>query len=118
MSGLIRLAPFEAKSLVCRIGSAAHVLATESVKRAARARFDRLEHCGFFRRSGNGRLVRELDPSIARIMADCGEYVMPHLSTATRYDRDFPQLEKKRFPLKTNLQYFQQSHAVRTTMQQ
>ncbi len=67
-----------------RIASAAHVLATESVRRAALARFDSLEHCAFFHRSGNGRLKRTFDPAVAEILADCGVSVMPNLSTATR----------------------------------
>lgn len=66
------------------VASAAHVLAAESVKRAAIARFDSLEHCAFFRRSDNGRLVRKFDAGIAGIVADSGVSVMANLSTATR----------------------------------
>ena len=66
------------------IASATHVLATESVKRAALARFDSLEHCAFFCRSGKGRLERRFDVAVAEIVADCGVSVMPNLSTCTR----------------------------------
>ena len=66
------------------VASAAHVLAAESVKRAAIARFDSLEHCAFFCRSNNGRLVRQFDAGIAGIVADSGVSVMANLSTATR----------------------------------
>ena len=66
------------------VASAAHVLATESVKRAALARFDSLEHCAFFCRSGNGRLERKFDLAVAGIVANCGVSVMPNLSTCTR----------------------------------
>ncbi len=66
------------------VASAAHVLAAESVKRAAIARFDSLEHCAFFRRSSSGRLVRQFDAGVAAIVSDRGVSVMPNLSTATR----------------------------------
>ncbi len=66
------------------VASAAHVLAAESVKRAAMARFDSLEHCAFFCRSNSGRLVRKFDAGIAGIVAKCGVAVMANLSTATR----------------------------------
>ncbi len=66
------------------VASAAHVLAAESVKRAAIARFDSLEHCAFFRRSESGRLVRHFDAGVAAIVADSGVSVMANLSTATR----------------------------------
>ena len=66
------------------VGSAAHVLASESVKRAAKAGFDSLEHCAFFCRSPCGRLERRFDPEIAGIVAESGVSVMPNLSTATR----------------------------------
>ena len=66
------------------LASAAHVLSAESVKRAAMARFDSLEHCAFFRRAGSGRLERRFDPDVAEIVADSGVSVMANLSTATR----------------------------------
>ena len=66
------------------VANAAHVLAAESVKRAAIARFDSLEHCAFFHRSDSGRLVRKFDAGIAGIVADSGVSVMANLSTATR----------------------------------
>ncbi len=66
------------------VASAAHVLAAESVRRAAIARFDSLEHCAFFRRSSSGRLVRHFDEGVAEIVAYSGVAVMPNLSTATR----------------------------------
>lgn len=65
--------------------SAAHVLATESIRRAALARFDSLEHCAFFERdAADDRLVRRYDPDVASVVADSGAFVMPNLSTATR----------------------------------
>ena len=67
-----------------RIASSVHVLATESVKRAALAGFDSLEHCAFFCRSKTGRLERRFDLAVAEIVANCGVSVMPNLSTATR----------------------------------
>lgn len=66
------------------LASAAHVLSAESVKRAAMAGFDSLEHCAFFRRAGSGRLERRFEPEIAEIVADSGVSVMANLSTATR----------------------------------
>ncbi len=69
------------------IASVAHVLATESIKRAAKARFDSLEHCAFFCRGPSGRLERRYDPEVASIVADCGVSVMANLSTATRSHR-------------------------------
>ncbi|MDE2790930.1 MAG: amidohydrolase family protein [Paracoccaceae bacterium] len=66
------------------VASVVHVLATKSVKRAALARFDSLEHCAFFCRSANGRLERKYDAVVAGIVADCGVAIMANLSTATR----------------------------------
>ncbi|MDE0303814.1 MAG: amidohydrolase family protein [Albidovulum sp.] len=66
------------------VASAAHVLAAESVRRAAVARFDSLEHCAFFRRVSSGRLERRYDPEIACIVAESGVSIMANLSTATR----------------------------------
>ena len=66
------------------LASAAHVLAGESVRRAAKARFDSLEHCAFFERDADGRLVRRFDPEIADTVAASGASIMPNLSTATR----------------------------------
>ena len=66
------------------VASVVHVLATKSVKRAALARFDSLEHCAFFCRSASGRLERKYDAAVAGIVADCGVAIMANLSTATR----------------------------------
>ncbi len=66
------------------VASVVHVLATKSVKRAALARFDSLEHCAFFCRSASGRLERKYDATVAGIVADCGVAIMANLSTATR----------------------------------
>lgn len=62
----------------------AHVLATESIRRAALAGFDSLEHCAFFARGGDGLLVRIYDPEVAQVVAGSGAVVMANLSTATR----------------------------------
>lgn len=66
------------------VASVAHVLAAESVRRAAVAGFDSLEHCAFFCRASNGRLERRYDPEIAGIVAESGVSIMANLSTATR----------------------------------
>lgn len=63
--------------------SVVHVLATESVRRAATARFDSLEHCAFFVRNGAGLLERRYDAVAAAMVRDSGAYVMANLSTAT-----------------------------------
>ncbi len=62
----------------------AHVLATESIRRAALAGFDSLEHCAFFERDPGGLLVRAYDSEVARVVAGSGSVVMANLSTATR----------------------------------
>lgn len=64
--------------------SAVHVLAPESIRRGALARFDSLEHCAFFVRDSLGALERRFDPAIAGIIRDSGARVMANLSTATR----------------------------------
>jgi imidazolonepropionase-like amidohydrolase len=64
--------------------SVAHVLATESIRRAALAGFDSLEHCAFFNRNSAGLLVRVYDDTVAQTVADSGTFVMANLSTATR----------------------------------
>ena len=66
------------------VASVVHVLAAESVRRAAVAEFDSLEHCAFFCRVNNGRLERRYDPEIAGIVAESGVSIMANLSTATR----------------------------------
>lgn len=63
--------------------SVVHVLATESVRRAASAAFDSLEHCAFFVRNGAGMLERRYDADAAAMIRDSGAYVMANLSTAT-----------------------------------
>ncbi|MGO4572649.1 amidohydrolase family protein [Microvirga sp. 2TAF3] len=68
-----------------RLPSVSHVLATESIRRSAIARFDSLEHCAFFERDGQGAIVRTFDPEIASVVRDSGSAVMANLSTATRY---------------------------------
>lgn len=67
-----------------KLPSVAHVLAGTSISRAARAGFDSLEHCAFFVRTAEGRLVRDYDAGIAAEVADAGVAVMANLSTATR----------------------------------
>jgi imidazolonepropionase-like amidohydrolase len=62
--------------------SAAHVLATESVRRAALARFDSLEHCAFFERLPNGLINRNYDDDVALVLRDSGSAMMANLSTA------------------------------------
>ena len=64
--------------------SVVHVLAPESIRRGALARFDSLEHCAFFVRDSLGALERRFDPTIADIIRDSGARVMANLSTATR----------------------------------
>jgi imidazolonepropionase-like amidohydrolase len=64
--------------------SVVHVLAPESIRRGALARFDSLEHCAFFVRNCDGALERRFDPEIASIVRDSGVRVMANLSTATR----------------------------------
>jgi imidazolonepropionase-like amidohydrolase len=64
--------------------SVAHVLATESVRRAALAGFGSLEHCAFLERDPAGALVRVYAGDAARLVADSGAVVMANLSTATR----------------------------------
>lgn len=64
--------------------SAVHVLAPESIRRGALARFDSLEHCAFFVRNAAGGLERRFDPAIAGVVRDSGVRVMANLSTATR----------------------------------
>jgi imidazolonepropionase-like amidohydrolase len=68
-----------------RLPSVSHVLATESIRRSAIARFDSLEHCAFFERDGQAALVRVFDPEVAGVVRDSGSAVMANLSTATRY---------------------------------
>jgi hypothetical protein len=63
--------------------SVAHVLATESVRRGALARFDSLEHCAFFERHGR----RPDQPATTRtrwppVLRDSGSAMMANLSTA------------------------------------
>ncbi|MBF9235421.1 amidohydrolase family protein [Microvirga alba] len=65
--------------------SVSHVLATESIRRSAIARFDSLEHCAFFERDGQGVIVRIFDPEVASVVRDSGSAMMANLSTATRY---------------------------------
>jgi imidazolonepropionase-like amidohydrolase len=67
-----------------RLPSAAHALAAESVRRAALARFDSIEHCAFFVRDAAGRIERRYDEPVARILAGSGAVVMAGLSTASR----------------------------------
>ncbi len=62
--------------------SVAHVLATESVRRAALARFDSLEHCAFFERLPNGLINRNYDDEVALVLRDSGSAMMANLSTA------------------------------------
>lgn len=64
--------------------SVVHVLAPESIRRGAYARFDSLEHCAFFMRTDSGTLERQFDPEIAGVIRDSGSRVMANLSTATR----------------------------------
>jgi imidazolonepropionase-like amidohydrolase len=64
--------------------SVVHVLAPESIRRGAQARFDSLEHCAFFTRNAQGALERHFEPEIAGIVRDSGSHVMANLSTATR----------------------------------
>lgn len=66
------------------LACAVHVLATESIRRAARAGFDSLEHCAFFERDTDGLLIRVYDSEVAEEVARSGAAVMPNLSTATR----------------------------------
>jgi imidazolonepropionase-like amidohydrolase len=63
--------------------SVAHVLATESIVRSARAHIDSLEHCAFFERNDTGRIVRNYTDDVAAIVRDTGVAVMANLSTAT-----------------------------------
>lgn len=65
-----------------KLPSVAHVLATESVRRAALARFDSLEHCAFFERQANGLINRNYDTEVASIVRDSGSAMMANLSTA------------------------------------
>ena len=62
--------------------SAAHVLATESIRRAAAAGFDSLEHCAFFVRNAEGLLERNFDSNAAEAVARSGATMMAGLSTA------------------------------------
>jgi imidazolonepropionase-like amidohydrolase len=62
--------------------SVAHVLSTESVRRAALARFDSLEHCAFFERLPNGLINRNYDEQVALVVRDSGVAMMANLSTA------------------------------------
>lgn len=64
--------------------TAAHVLATESMRRSALAGFDSLEHCAFHQRNEAGRLVRIFDSGVAATVRDSGAHLMANLSTATR----------------------------------
>ena len=66
------------------VASVVHVLASESIRRAAVAGFDSLEHCAFFCRVNTGRLERRYDPEIAGVVAESGASIMANLSTATR----------------------------------
>ncbi len=67
-----------------QVPSVAHVLATESIRRAALAGFNSLEHCAFFERDKAGLLVRVYAEEVAGVVAASGALVMANLSTATR----------------------------------
>lgn len=65
-----------------RLPSVAHVLATESMRRGAIARFDSLEHCAFFERKADGLINRLYEDDVAALLRDSGSAMMPNLSTA------------------------------------
>jgi len=60
----------------------AHVLATDSIRRAARAGFHSLEHCAFFRRQSNGWLERAYEAEVAAEVRRHGSAIMMGLSAA------------------------------------
>lgn len=65
-----------------KLPSVAHVLATESMRRGAIARFDSLEHCAFFERKADGLINRLYEDDVAALLRDSGSAMMPNLSTA------------------------------------
>jgi imidazolonepropionase-like amidohydrolase len=65
-----------------KMPSVAHVLATESMRRGAIARFDSLEHCAFFERKADGLINRLYEDDVANLLRDSGSAMMPNLSTA------------------------------------
>lgn len=62
------------------LSTAAHCLCAEGVMRAARAGVDSIEHCVFFQRLKDGRLLRGFDSYAAKEVAKSGASVMPGLS--------------------------------------
>jgi len=60
----------------------AHVLATESIRRAARAGFHSLEHCAFFQRTAQGWMERVYAAEVAEEVRRHGCAVMAGLSAA------------------------------------
>jgi imidazolonepropionase-like amidohydrolase len=84
--------------------SAAHALATESIRRSAAAGFDSVEHCAFFERTADDRMERRFDEEVAREVAASGVSVMAGLSTAYRpieqIERDGPHDEDEAFMLR------------------
>ena len=59
-----------------------HVLATESIRRAARAGFQSLEHCAFFQRTAQGWMERVYAAEVAEEVRRHGCAVMAGLSAA------------------------------------
>ena len=60
----------------------AHVLATEAIRRAARAGFHSLEHCAFFRREAHGWMERAYEAEVAAEVRRHGGAIMMGLSAA------------------------------------
>jgi imidazolonepropionase-like amidohydrolase len=60
----------------------AHVLAAESIRRAARAGFQSLEHCAFFQRTAQGWMERVFAAEVAEEVRRHGCAVMAGLSAA------------------------------------
>lgn len=86
--------------------SAAHVLATESIRRAAEAGFDSLEHCAFFARNAKGWTERRYEAAVGDRVAASGAAMMAGLSTAVRslepIQKNGPRDEEEAFKLEEN----------------
>lgn len=74
----LRTATEEARRL--GLTTCAHCLCAAGIRLAVQAGVGCIEHAAFFNRDANGRLVREFDPEVARMVASSGTYVAPTLT--------------------------------------
>lgn len=72
-----------------------HVLATESIRRAARAGFHSLEHCAFFRREAHGWMERVYEAEVAAEVRRHGCAVMAGLSAAWQVREAFRSSDQR-----------------------